>query len=210
MTTGGPDASTNDERSASPLAGAAADPMQRNVADPMQRNVAEVLSVERVLSARPIDVERARIRFPDGHEAERIVVRHPGAVAIVALDEQGRWLLVRQYRHPAGRVLLEVPAGTLEPGESPERTAARELREETGYAAAELERIGGFYTAPGFCDEYIHLFLARGLTADPLPQDHDEYIDGPIAMAPAEVARAAATGEIEDAKTLAALALMGR
>ena len=210
MTTGGPDASTNDERSASPLAGAAADPMQRNVADPMQRNVAEVLSVERVLSARPIDVERARIRFPDGHEAERIVVRHPGAVAIVALDEQGRWLLVRQYRHPAGRVLLEVPAGTLEPGESPERTAARELREETGYAAAELERIGGFYTAPGFCDEYIHLFLARGLTADPLPQDHDEYIDGPIAMAPAEVARAAAAGEIEDAKTLAALALMGR
>lgn len=168
-----------------------------------------VLSAERVLSTQPIDVDRDRIRFPDGHEAERIVVRHPGAVAIVPLDEQGRWLLVRQYRHPAARVLLEVPAGTREPGEEPERTAARELREETGFAAVELERIGGFYTAPGFCDEYIHLFLAQGLTADPLPQDHDEYIEGPIALLPAEVARAAAAGEIEDAKTLSALALLG-
>jgi ADP-ribose pyrophosphatase len=175
----------------------------------LPRPLPTVLSAERVLSTQLIDVDRDRIRFPDGHEAERIVVRHPGAVAIVALDEEGRWLLVRQYRHPARRVLLEVPAGTLEPGEEPDRTAARELREETGFAAAELERIGGFYTAPGFCDEYIHLFLARGLTADPLPQDQDEYIEDPIALSPVAVARAAAAGEIEDAKTLSALALLG-
>lgn len=183
--------------------------MSDDGAPELPRPLPTVLSAERVLSTQLIDVDRDRIRFPDGHEAERIVVRHPGAVAIVALDEEGRWLLVRQYRHPARRVLLEVPAGTLEPGEEPDRTAARELREETGFAAAELERIGGFYTAPGFCDEYIHLFLARGLTADPLPQDQDEYIEDPIALSPVAVARAAAAGEIEDAKTLSALALLG-
>ncbi len=200
MTAGGLGGSRNGEQSTSPLSDAPAEPTQPQVA---------VLSAERVLETAPFDVERARIRFPDGHEAERVVVRHPGAVAIVALDEAGRWLLVRQYRHPAGRDLLELPAGTLEPGEEPARTAARELREETGFAAAEIERVGGFYTAPGFCDEYIHLFLARGLTPDPLPQDHDEYIAGPFALAPAEVAHAAAVGEIEDVKTLAALALLG-
>ena len=183
--------------------------MSDDGAPELPRPLPTVLSAERVLSTQLIDVDRDRIRFPDGHEAERIVVRHPGAVAIVALDEEGRWLLVRQYRHPARRVLLEVPAGTLEPGEEPDRTAARKLREETGFAAAELERIGGFYTAPGFCDEYIHLFLARGLTADPLPQDQDEYIEDPIALSPVAVARAAAAGEIEDAKTLSALALLG-
>ena len=154
MTAGVPDGSSDDRRFTRPSSDAVAADLP----------LPDVLSAERLLSTPTIDVERARIRFADGHEAERIVVRHPGAVAIVALDEEGRWLLVRQYRHPAGSVLLEVPAGTLEPGEAPERAAARELREETGFAAAELERLGGFYTAPGFCDEYIHVFLARGRT----------------------------------------------
>ena len=97
--------------------------MSDDGAPELPRPLPTVLSAERVLSTQLIDVDRDRIRFPDGHEAERIVVRHPGAVAIVALDEEGRWLLVRQYRHAARRVLLEVPAGTLEPGEEPDRTA---------------------------------------------------------------------------------------
>ena len=167
-----------------------------------------VLESERLIEARPIAVERSRIRLSNGREAERVVVRHPGAVAIVALDAEGRWLLVRQHRFGAGRELLEIPAGTREPGEAPEATAARELREETGFAASEFTPLGGFFTAPGFCDEFIHLFLARGLTPDPLPPDHDEEIRGHRALAPAAVLRAAASGEIEDAKTLSAIALM--
>ncbi len=167
-----------------------------------------VVTRERLLSTSTVDVERSLFRLADGRETERIVVRHPGAVAIVALDDQERWLLVRQHRYAAGRELLEIPAGTREPGEAPEVTAARELREETGFAARDLTPLGGFYTAPGFCDEFIHLFLARGLTRDPLPQDHDEEISEPVAFTPAGVLSAAASGEIEDAKTLSAVALM--
>jgi len=167
-----------------------------------------VLESEQLLSARPIAIERSRLRLADGREAERIVVRHPGAVAIVALDDEERWILVRQYRYPTARELLEVPAGTREPGEAPEVTAARELREETGFAARELTPIGGFFTAPGFCDEYIHLFLARGLTPDPLPPDYDEEISGSRALTPDALLEAASSGAIEDAKTLSAIAVM--
>ena len=95
-----------------------------------------------------IELARDTVRFPDGHEAERVVVRHPGAVALIAIDECGRWLLVRQYRHPTGKALLEIPAGTREPNERPESTAARELREETGYAAASIIHLGGARMAP--------------------------------------------------------------
>ena len=167
-----------------------------------------VLATERLLEAPPIAIERSRIRLSGGREAERVVVRHPGAVAIVALDDEERWILVRQHRFPAGRDLLEVPAGTREPGEEPRATAARELREETGFAAGEITSIGGFFTAPGFCDEFIHLFLARDLTRDPLPPDDDEEIRGHRAVAPAALLEAASSGEIEDAKTLSAIAVM--
>lgn len=180
-------------------------PASRDVADPDRPTV---LATERLLEAPPIAIERSRIRLSGGREAERVVVRHPGAVAIVALDDEERWILVRQHRFPAGRDLLEVPAGTREPGEEPRATAARELREETGFAAAEITSIGGFFTAPGFCDEFIHLFLARDLTRDPLPPDDDEEIRGYRALAPAALLEAASSGEIEDAKTLSAIAVM--
>lgn len=150
------------------------------------------------------------IRFPNGHEAQRVVVRHPGAVALVAVDEAGRWLLVRQYRHPAGRDMLEIPAGTTHEGELPEETAAREVREETGYAAGRLERLGGTWMAPGYCTEYIDYFLATELAHDPLPQDDDEYIEEPVRMTLEEVQAAVDQGVIEDAKTLVALTLYER
>lgn len=156
------------------------------------------------------DVARDVIRFPDGHEVERAVVVHPGAVALVVVDDDGRWLLVRQYRHPARRELLEIPAGTLEGDESPEETAAREVREETGYSAASLVRLGGTWMAPGFCTEYITYFLATGLREDPLPQDDDEYLSLPVRMTVSEIHAAIAGGEIEDAKTLVALTLYER
>lgn len=156
------------------------------------------------------DVARDVIRFPDGLEAERAVVVHPGAVALVVLDEDGRWLLVRQYRHPARRELLEIPAGTCEGDEAPAETAAREIREETGYAAASLVRLGGTWMAPGFCTEYITYFLATGLREDPLPADHDEYLSPPVRMSMEEISAAIDRGEIEDAKTLVALTLYQR
>ena len=148
------------------------------------------------------------IRFANGHEVQRAIVEHPGAIALVVLDDAGRWLLVRQYRHAARRNLLEIPAGTREAGEEPERTAAREVREETGFAAGRLERIGGAWMAPGFSQEYITFFLATDLRPDPLPQDQGEYIDPPERLTLAELYEAVRAGRIEDAKTLAALTLI--
>lgn len=153
---------------------------------------------------------RDTIRFPDGHEAERAIVGHPGAVAIIAVDEDGKWLLVRQYRHAARRELLEIPAGTRDEGEAPEATAAREVREEIGYAAGNLVRVGGSYMVPGWGEEYIDFFLATELEASPLPQDDDEYLSDPIRLTLDEVYAAVDSGEIEDAKTVAALAFYQR
>jgi ADP-ribose pyrophosphatase len=170
--------------------------------------IPELVRSEMVHRGYPFDVTVDTLRVGDGSEVQRSIARHPGAVALVALDERGRWVLVRQYRHPAQRWLLEIPAGTLEAGESPEVTAARELREETGFAAARIERLGGTWMAPGFCTEYITYFLATGLTSDPLPQDADESLSAPQFLSLDEVRAAVRAGEIEDAKTLVALQLM--
>lgn len=167
----------------------------------------EVLSSERVYEGRVFDIDRDSIRFPDGVEAMRATVRHPGAVALVVIDEGGRWLLVEQYRHPAGKRLLEIPAGTREPGEAPEVTAHRELREETGYDADSLVRIGGAWMAPGFTSEYIDFYLATGLRESPLSTGDEEDLSAPIPYTREAIEAAVATGEIEDAKTLVALQL---
>lgn len=163
---------------------------------------------ETVFRSRQFDVERATLDLPDGGTTDRLTVVHPGAVAMVALDAAGRWLLVRQYRHAAGKVLLEIPAGTREPGEEPDATARRELREETGYAAGRLERLGGAWMAPGFTSEFIQFYLATDLRYDPLPADADEGLSAPIPLDRAAIEAAVQAGEIEDAKTLVALALL--
>jgi ADP-ribose pyrophosphatase len=148
------------------------------------------------------------LRYPSGRESTVEVVEHPGSVTIVAFDPKGLLLLVRQYRHPAGRELLELPAGTLEPGESPETCAERELQEETGYRPARLERLGGFYLAPGYCSEYQDVFLASDLSESRLEGD-EESIN--VERLPLEEAlRLVATGEIEDAGTAGALLLYQR
>ena len=155
----------------------------------------------RVLSLRvdELDVE-------GGRSVRREVVEHPGAVTIIAFDDQERLLLVRQYRHPVGRDLLELPAGTFDPGDDPETCALRELQEETGYRPGHLERLGGFYLAPGYCTEYQNVFLATGLTKSRLPPDEDERIEL-VPLPLEEVLRMVEAGEIEDAKTAAALLL---
>jgi ADP-ribose pyrophosphatase len=175
---------------------------------PSEPEIPELASSELIYENRVIRLERDMVRFHDGHEAERVVIRHPGAVALVVLDENEHWLVIRQYRHPAGKPLLEIPAGTREDGEPPEETASREVREETGYAARSLVRLGGAWMAPGFMGEYIDFYLATDLHESPLPQDHDEYISPPERLTEAEVEAAVAAGEIEDAKTMVALTLM--
>jgi ADP-ribose pyrophosphatase len=170
-------------------------------------SIPEIVTTEIVLEADPFNIERSTIRFHDGYEAERTVVRHPGAVALVVIDDQQRWLLVSQYRHPTRHDLLEIPAGTREAGEEPATTAAREVREETGYAAASLTQLGATWMAPGFCDEYIHYYLATDLTKDPLPQDDDEYIGTSVRLTIDELETAIHSGKINDAKTITALTL---
>jgi len=111
-----------------------------------------------------LSVRTDQVRFPDNHSAERIVASHPGAVAVVALDDEDRVLMIRQYRHPVGHLLWEIPAGLRDKnGEPPAQTAMRELTEETGYTAREWHVLTDYFTSPGFSTERLRIFLARGL-----------------------------------------------
>lgn len=125
------------------------------------------------------EVVRERIRLSSGLEQDLAIVRHPGAVGIVPLWDDGTVTLVRQYRHAVGRELLEIPAGRLDPGEALEAAALRELEEETGLRAARLRALGSFFPAPGFCSEELHLFVASGLVpagSARRPADPDEEL----------------------------------
>lgn len=137
-------------------------------------NSIQVRSSSVLFSGRIFDVVHEQIELPSGLRQDLAIVRHPGAVGVVALQPDGQVLLVRQYRHAVGKELLEIPAGRLEHGEDPRRAALRELEEETGYRARALEPLGSFYPAPGFCSEELHLFLARDLEwAGPERAAHD-------------------------------------
>ncbi len=160
-----------------------------------------------IYSGRIVNLRVERVRLPNGIEVDLELMHHPGAAAVAAVDDAGAVVLVRQYRHAAGGWLWELPAGILDAGEAPEHCAARELREETGVQAQRLERLGSLLTTPGFCDERIHVFLARGLTDGGHAPEADEVIAEirriPLADALAMVRR----GEIVDGKTVAGLFL---
>jgi ADP-ribose pyrophosphatase len=159
------------------------------------------LSKETVYDGKLFKVVKEKVHIANGNERPREIVVHPGAVALVVVDNDDKIILVRQYRRAADRVLLEIPAGTREPGEDSEACARRELTEETGYEAAKVEHLGGFYSAPGFCTEYLECYLMRDLKEKRGTADDDENIE--IERLTAEEAiEAIKRGEICDAKSI--------
>jgi ADP-ribose pyrophosphatase len=140
----------------------------------------------------------------DGRVAEHLTVEHPGAVVILPRDAQGRFLLVRQYRHSVRQSLLEAPAGALEIGEDPRTCAERELREEIGESAKSWRDLGKLFPTPGFCNEVQYLYLATDLVPDRLPSDDDEEISV-VALYFSEIIDLIRSGELLDGKTLAIL-----
>jgi len=165
----------------------------------------ERIEGEVLFEGRIIRVERDTVRLPNGLETSREVVRHPGAVAIIALQDE-HVLMVRQYRYAIAQETLEIPAGKLDPHEAPLACAQRELREETGYKGT-LEKVGTFYSTPGFTDEVMHLFLARDLIWDPLSLDDDEFIA--LERIPwDEAVQKAHQNEFNDAKTMLGILLV--
>jgi len=161
-----------------------------------------------IYRGRIVDLRVERVTLPNGTVVDLELMHHVGAAAVVAADDLGRVVLIRQYRHAAGGFLWELPAGVLaSPDEAPEACAARELREEAGLVATRLRRLGAILTTPGFCDERIHLFLARGITPATHGHEADEVI-AEIAWRPLTEALAMIRrGEIVDAKTIAGLHL---
>jgi ADP-ribose pyrophosphatase len=142
--------------------------------------------------------------MPGGRETTREIVEHSDCVAIVAIDADDNVLLVKQFRKSVERELLEIPAGGIDPGEDPVTTVRREMQEETGYLPQKVERLGGFYSSPGFCTEYLHLYLATDLTPSPLYAEDTESIKltrVPISQIPSLIA----SGSICDAKSIAGL-----
>jgi ADP-ribose pyrophosphatase len=168
-----------------------------------------LLSTKLRYHGRVFDVRRDLVRFPDGSEGTLEIIRHPGAAAAIPFldDPRGadpRVLLIRQFRHAADDFIWEVPAGTLSPGEAPERCARRELTEETGYTATTMRHLTTIFTTPGFTDEKIHLYLASGLTRGDHHREADEFITvHPFRWS--EIGQMIRRGEIRDCKTLSTL-----
>jgi len=167
--------------------------------------VERLISSQTVFTGRLISVHVDEVELPGGHRARREVVTHPGAVAIVPLLADGRVIMVRQYRHAAGQVLYELPAGTLAPGESALECAKRELAEETGYEAEHVRLLFSAYLSPGYSSEIIHVFCASGLrhtaTAGPDEDERLEVVTLPLSEAVAMVGR----GEVQNAAAMCGL-----
>lgn len=170
---------------------------------------AELLRSDELYCGKIITLNRDSVRLPDGTTAEMDILRHPGASAVVPflsgpMGDEPQILLLRQYRYAAGGYLYEIPAGRMDPGESPLQCAERELKEETGCIAAQMESITSILTTPGFTDEVIHLFMATGLTHGEPNREADEFVDLVI-MRLSEALERISAGEMTDSKTILAL-----
>ncbi|MCQ5336866.1 MAG: NUDIX hydrolase [Candidatus Methanomethylicia archaeon] len=166
----------------------------------------ELIKSELVYSGKLIKVRLDEVKLPNGKISKREIVVHRGAVAILALDNNNI-ILIRQYRHAAGKFMWEIPAGTLEEGEDPLECAKRELLEETGYIANKIEKLIQFYVAVGYCTEIIHLFIARELKKLSQKTEEDEFIN--VYSIPIDKAlEMIKNNEIEDAKTIIGILMM--
>ena len=166
----------------------------------------ELIRSEILLQGRAFKIRRDHLKTPDGQETKFEIVEHGGSVVVIPVDAEGNMWFVRQYRHAAGKDLLELPAGTRDGDEPYEECAAREIREETGMEAGTLIEVGSFYLAPGYSTEYMGVFLATDLKHNPLDPDADEFLS--VEKFPVKQALTlVASGEVPDAKSLAALLL---
>ena len=164
----------------------------------------KTLSSELVYEGRAVKLRIDTVRTPGGRETTREIVEHGDCVAVIAIDADDNVLLVSQFRKPVEKELLEIPAGGIEPGEDPVECVRRELREETGYLPRKVERLGGFYSTPGYCTEYLYLYLAADLTPDPLQAEDTENIR--LVRVPlSQITGLITSGSICDAKSIAGL-----
>lgn len=164
----------------------------------------KTLSSRLVYEGRAVKLRVDTVKMPDGRETMREVVEHSDCVAIIALDADDKVLLVEQFRKPVEKELLEIPAGGIGPDEDPVTTVCREMREETGYLPRKVEKLGGFYSTPGYCTEYLYLYLATDLTPSPLHAEDTDNISL-VRVLTTQIPSLIASGSICDAKSIAGL-----
>ena len=171
--------------------------------------IEKMLTSKRIYEGKILNLRVDQVVLPDGTTGSREVVEHSGAVAVVALDDMGNVMLVKQYRYATGEELIEIPAGKLNEGENPEECAVRELREETGYDAKKVTKLASFYSTPGFSSEKLNLFLATGLSYAGQHLDQDEFVEI-IKVKLSQALNMVDSGEIKDAKSITGLLMAQR
>lgn len=166
----------------------------------------KTIAKEQIFSGKVIDLYVEDAELPNGKTSKREIVKHPGAVAVLAVTDEGKIIMVKQFRKPLERTIVEIPAGKLEKGEEPEYTALRELEEETGYTAKKLTKITAFYTSPGFADEIVHVFLAEELSVleEKRELDEDEFVEV-MEVTLEDALKLVESREVYDAKTAYAI-----
>jgi ADP-ribose pyrophosphatase len=162
------------------------------------------LASQQIYQGHAINIRVDTVEKAGGRKTTRDVVEHSDCIAVVALDEQNNVLLVRQFRHAAGKFLLEIPAGGIDPGEEPLDSVRRELQEEIGYFPLKIDKLGGFYSIPGYGTEYLHCFLTTELVPSRLIAEDTEDIEL-VRVSPDKIPQLITSGEICDAKSIAAL-----
>ena len=164
----------------------------------------KTLSSQLVYQGRAVRLRVDTVRVSGGRETTREIVEHDDCIAVIAVDAEGRVLLVKQFRKAVEKELLEIPAGGIDSGESPEDAVSREMREETGYLPRRVERVGGFYSAPGYSTEYLYLYLATDLIPSRLFAEDTEGISL-VRVSPEQIPELISSGSICDAKSIAGL-----
>ena len=164
----------------------------------------KTLATEVIFEGRVVRLRIDTIETIDGRQSTREIIEHDDCITVIPVDENGNILLVKQFRRPTGKELLEIPAGGIDPGEDTETAVIREMQEETGYRPQKLKRLGGFYSSPGFCTEYLHVYLATDLVPGRLYAEDTEAIEL-VRMPPDDIIKLITSDKIEDAKTIAGL-----